>query len=39
MEADYSLFVSVDKTMFIIVYIDDLLLFNIDIDPRIDDII
>ena len=38
MEADHGLFVSVDKTMFIAVYIVDLLLFGADIDPRIDDI-
>ncbi len=33
-EADHGLFVSVDKTMFIAVYVDDLLLFGADTDPR-----
>ena len=37
-EADHSLFVSKDKTMFIAVYMDYLLLFDADIDPRIDNI-
>ena len=37
-EADHGLFVSADKTMFIAVYVDDLLLFGADIDPRIDDV-
>ena len=34
-EADNSLFVSTDKTMFIAVYVDDLLLFGADGDTRI----
>ena len=38
-EADHSLFVSADKTMFIAVYVDDLLLFGQDIYPRIDDVV
>ncbi len=37
-EADHVLFVSADKTIFIAVYMDDLLLFSADIDPRIDDV-
>ena len=32
-EADHGLFVLADKTMFIAVYVDDLLLFGADIDP------
>ncbi len=37
-EANHGLFVSADKTMFIAVYMDDLLLFGADIDPRIDNV-
>lgn len=37
-EMDHGLFVLADKTMFITVYMDDLLLFGADIDPRIDDV-
>ena len=37
-EANHGLFVSADKTIFIAVYIDDLILFDIDIDLRIDDV-
>ncbi len=37
-EADHGLFVLSDKTMFIAVYIDNLLLFGTDIDPRIDNV-
>lgn len=37
-EADHSLFVSSDKTLFIAVYVDDLLLFGADGDPRIDNV-
>ncbi len=35
-EADHGLFVSADKTIFIAVHLDDLLLFGADIDSRID---
>ncbi len=35
--ADHGLFASADKTIFITVYLDDLLLFDADIDPCIDD--
>ncbi len=35
-KADHGLFVSADKIIFIAVYLDDLLLFDADIDPRID---
>ena len=38
-EANHGLFVSADKTMFIAIYIDDLLLFNGNIDLRIDNVI
>ncbi len=37
-EADHGLFVSADKTIFIAVYLDDLLLFGGYIDLRIDDV-
>ncbi len=37
-EADHGLFVSADKTMFIAIYVDDLLLFGADINPRINDV-
>lgn len=37
-EADHGLFVLVDKTIFIAVYVDDLLLFGADIDPWMDDV-
>ncbi len=37
-ESDHGLFVSADKTIIISVYVDDLLLFGADIDPRIDDV-
>ena len=37
-EAGHSSFVSADKTMFIAVYVHDLLLFGADIDPRINDV-
>ncbi len=36
--ADNGLFVTADKIILIAVYIDDLLLFGLDIDPRIDDV-
>lgn len=32
-EADHGLFISVNKTMFINIYVDDLLLFGTNIDP------
>ncbi len=35
-EIDHGLFVSADKTMFIVIYVDNLLLFSADINPRID---
>ncbi len=38
-DADHGLLVSADKTMFIAVYVDDLLLLGADIDPRMDDVI
>ena len=38
-EAEHSLFVSADKTMFIAVYVDNLILFGADIDPCINDVI
>ncbi len=38
-EEDHGLFVLADKTIFIAVYMDDLLLFGADIDLRIDDVI
>ncbi len=38
-KADHGLFVSAEITMFIAVYIDALLLFSVDIDLRIDDVI
>ncbi len=37
-EADHGLFVSADKTIFIAVYVDHLLLFGADINLRIDDV-
>lgn len=37
-EPDHGLLVSADKTMFIAVYVDDLLLFEADIDPRLNDV-
>ncbi len=37
-EANHGLFVSADKTMFIAVYIDNLILFDIEIDLRSDDV-
>ena len=37
-ETDHGLFVSANKTMFIAVYVDDLLLFGVDIDHHIDDV-
>ncbi len=38
-EADHGWFVSTDKTFFIAVYVNDLLLFDADIDLRIDNVI
>lgn len=38
-KVDHSLFVSADKTMIIAVYVDDLLLFSVDIDSRINNVI
>lgn len=35
---DHSLFISADKTMFIAVYMDNLLFFDTDIDPWIDNV-
>ncbi len=37
-EADHGLFLSADKTIFISVYLDNLLLIGADIDLRIDDV-
>ena len=37
-EADHGLFVSTDKTVFIAVYVDDLLLFGAENEPRIDEV-
>ncbi len=37
-EADHNLFVAADNTIFISVYVDDLLIFGADIDPCIDDV-
>lgn len=38
-EADHGLFLSTDNIMFIVVYVDNLLLVDADIDFRIDDFI
>ncbi len=37
-KADHGLFVSAEKTMFIAIYVDNLLLFGVDIDPCINDV-
>lgn len=38
-EANHGFFVSADKTMFIAVYVNDLLLFSADIDSYINNVI
>ena len=38
MEANHGIFIIADKTMIIAIYVNDILLFNTNIDPRINDI-
>lgn len=38
-EVDHGLFILANKTIFIAVYVNHLLLFSVDIDPQIDDVI
>lgn len=38
METNYDLFILADKTIFVAIYVDELFLFGVDINPHIDNV-